>query len=72
MPTNKRIKNVKENVLRCLKFFIFNITGSELFDLNSESNASVPATTNYFQLLQISKDDTSIANPSLAQNTTKV
>ena len=69
MPPNKN--NVKENVLRYLKFLIFNITGSE-FDLSSESNASVPATTNYFQLSKISKDDTSNANPSLTQNTTKV
>ena len=69
MPTNQNVKfcafiNNRNN-------FNFTITGSE-FDLNSESNAAVPATTNYFQLLQPSEDDTSISNPSLAQNTTKV
>ena len=51
--------------------FNFTITGSE-FDLNSESKASVPTTTSYLQLLQLSEDDTSVANPSLSQNKTKV
>ena len=51
--------------------FDFTITGSE-FDLNSESKASVPTTTSYLQLLQLSEDDTSVANPSLSQNKTKV
>ena len=69
MPTNKRIKFCA--FINNCNNYGFTITGSE-FDLNSESKASLPATTNYFQLLQLSEDDTSIANPSLAQNTTKV